>query len=135
MRVQDIQAKAEERISFPIDINRAVDYINDGLIDMTSKYETAGVMTTTTAYVKADNPLANPTLEDPIMRGPSKTPLRVPIDCVHVEKIVDIETGANVSDYEVEGLYCLSPDVADGGFEKHPFPTKSRVTPQSPISA
>lgn len=105
MRVQDIQAKAEERISFPIDINRAVDYINDGLIDMTSKYETAGVMTTTTAYVKADNPLANPTLEDPIMRGPSKTPLRVPIDCVHVEKIVDIETGANVSDYEVEGLY------------------------------
>lgn len=110
MRVQDIQAKAEERISFPIDINRAVDYINDGLIDMTAKYETAGIMTTTMADIKETNPIIDPTIENPTISGPSNTPLRLPVDCVKVEKIINQVTGAKVLGYEVEGLYITLPE-------------------------
>ena len=134
MKVIDIIREAENRIPYDIDVNRALTYINDGLVDMATRFETASVMDTTTAFISSGSQIENPVEGNPLMYGPPLRPIKLPFFSTKVKKVIEKSLGSEriCTDYELDGNYITFPREAEYEIFYLKVPRKVRVSSDEP---
>lgn len=134
MKVIDIIREAESRIPYDIDVNRAITYVNDALIDLTTRFETASKMDITTAFIKENEPIVEPIEGNPLIYGPPLRPIRLPFFSTKVKKVIEkLESSEKIChDYELDGNYITFPRANDYEIFYLRIPRKVRASTDEP---
>lgn len=113
MKIDEMLSKAENRISFNIDPNRALDYANDAAYDLASRFKTACIVGRAMAIIKDDSDVTDPHKDRICLFGPSNALIKLPPKTVKLESVFKEEG----SEYRSVNIYTAAEAEEKGLFK------------------